>query len=130
MKRSKRSLQFAGLRPRRLRAYRTALDRLLKYVSRKRLSISKPHRLDRQVAEFIDTSYQEELFRSPFVGTEAFSPSTSSGVTHCKPVLPELAALLCSHSCRASTLGIGGGHDGLGSLARSAQFCAPGSPGL
>lgn len=59
MKRSKRSLQFAGLRPRRLRAYRTALDRFLKYVSRKRLSISKPHRLDRQVAEFIHTSYQE-----------------------------------------------------------------------
>ena len=59
MKRSKKSLQYAGLRPRTLRAYRTALDRFFKYVCRKKLSISKPHRLDRQVAEFIDLSYQE-----------------------------------------------------------------------
>ena len=59
MKRSKRSLQYAGLHPRTLRAYRTALDRFLKHVQRKRLSISKPWKLDQQVAEFIDLSYQE-----------------------------------------------------------------------
>ena len=55
MKRNKKSLQYAGLRPRTLRAYRTAL----KFVCRRRLNISKPHRLDQQVAEFIDLSYQE-----------------------------------------------------------------------
>ena len=59
MKGSKRGLKFAGLRPRTLRAYRTALDRFLNHVKRRRLDIAKPHRLDRQLAEFIDLSYQE-----------------------------------------------------------------------
>lgn len=59
MKGSKRGLKFAGLHPRTLRAYRTALDRFLKHVKRRRLDIAKPHRLDRQLAEFIDLSYQE-----------------------------------------------------------------------
>ena len=59
MKRNRVSLQFAGLHPRTLKAYRAALDRFLKYVKRRKLSISKPPRLDKQVAEFIDQSYQE-----------------------------------------------------------------------
>ena len=55
----KRSLRYIGLRPRTLRAYRTAIDRFLKFVNRKRLGIARPHQLDRQLAEFIDISYQE-----------------------------------------------------------------------
>lgn len=55
----KRSLRFAGLHPRTLRAYRTAIDRFLKFVRRRHLRISRPRQLDRQIAEFIDVSYQE-----------------------------------------------------------------------
>ena len=57
--RRKRSLQFAGLHPRTLRAYRQALDRFLRYIRRKRLSLRSPRSLDRQLAKFIDVSYQE-----------------------------------------------------------------------
>ena len=55
----KRSLRYAGLHPRTLRAYRAAIDRFLKFVNRRHLKISRPHQLDRQIAEFIDVSYQE-----------------------------------------------------------------------
>lgn len=55
----RRSLRFAGLHPRTLRAYRTAIDRFLRFVSKRRLDISRPSRLDRQIAEFIGVSYQE-----------------------------------------------------------------------
>ena len=44
----KRSLRFAGLHPRTLRAYRQALDRFLKFVKKRT-----------RLAEFIDLSYQE-----------------------------------------------------------------------
>ena len=44
----KRSLRFAGLHPRTLRAYRQALDRCLKFVKKRT-----------RLAEFIDLSYQE-----------------------------------------------------------------------
>ena len=57
--RRKRSLQYAGLHPRTLRAYRQALDRFLRYIRRKQLSLRSPRSLDRQLAEFIDVSYQE-----------------------------------------------------------------------
>jgi len=55
----KRSLRYAGLHPRTLRAYRAAIDRFLKFVNKKHLKISKPRQLDRQIAEFIDVSFQE-----------------------------------------------------------------------
>lgn len=35
------------------------MDRFLKFVTRRSLKISTPHRLDQQVAEFIDLSYRE-----------------------------------------------------------------------
>ena len=41
----KRSLRYAG--------------RFLKFVNKKHLKISKPRQLDRQIAEFIDVSFQE-----------------------------------------------------------------------
>eukprot|EP00435_Cladocopium_sp_Y103_P072729 s88_g41.t1 len=59
MKRPKRSLRFAGLHPRTLRAYRLAIDRFLKFVRKRKLRIDKPRQLDRQISEFIDVSYQE-----------------------------------------------------------------------
>ena len=59
MSRRKKSLKFAGLHPRTLRAYRTALDRFLCHIKKKRLNINRPHRLDKELAEFIDLAYQE-----------------------------------------------------------------------
>eukprot|EP00435_Cladocopium_sp_Y103_P031810 s2315_g8.t1 len=55
----KRSLQYAGLHPRTLRAYRTALDRFLAYVRRRKLKLKNPAHLDRQMSEFIEMLYQE-----------------------------------------------------------------------
>lgn len=59
MRRRRRSLQYVGLHPRTLRAYRTALDRFLKFLKKKHLDIRSPSRLDRRLAEFIDMAYQE-----------------------------------------------------------------------
>ena len=50
---------YAGLHPRTLRAYRLALDRFLKYVNKHRLPLRNARSLDKQLAEFIDLSYQE-----------------------------------------------------------------------
>ena len=55
----KRSLRYVGPYPRTLRAYRTALDRFLKFVKKKKLPISRPRQLDHQMAEFVDVLFQE-----------------------------------------------------------------------
>eukprot|EP00435_Cladocopium_sp_Y103_P049951 s206_g15.t1 len=55
----KRRARYAGLHPRTLRAYRQALDRFLKYISKRNLSVRTPRRLDIQLADFIDMAYQE-----------------------------------------------------------------------
>ena len=57
--RRKLSLKFAGLHPRTLRAYRTALDRFLKFTRKSKLPVKKPSQLDQQLAEFIDNAYQD-----------------------------------------------------------------------
>ena len=53
------SLKFAGLHHRTLRAYKAALDRFLSYLNRRKLRVNRPHRLDAELAEFIDRAYQE-----------------------------------------------------------------------
>ena len=55
----RRSLRFAGLHPRTLKSYRLAIDRFLKFLKRKNLSVKSPRRLDARMAEFIDLSFQE-----------------------------------------------------------------------
>ena len=59
MKRGKH-LRHAGLHPRTLRAYETALSRFLKYVHKSKIDVSRSHRLDREVAEFINLAYQDD----------------------------------------------------------------------
>lgn len=55
----KRTLRFAGLHPRTLRAYRAALDRFLRFTRKSKVRLSSPRKLDRELAEFIEVSYQE-----------------------------------------------------------------------
>ena len=57
--RRKNSLMYAGLHPRTLRAYRQALDRFLHFSNKRRLPLRRTKALDKELAEFIDTSYQE-----------------------------------------------------------------------
>jgi hypothetical protein len=57
--RKRRSLKYAGLHPRTIRAYGAALDRFLKFVRRRRLKLRSESQLDRQISEFIDHLYQE-----------------------------------------------------------------------
>ena len=59
MKRSKH-LKHAGLHPRTLKAYSTALGRFLDYINKRKLDVSKFHKLDHQVAEFINDAYQDD----------------------------------------------------------------------
>jgi len=53
------SLAYAGLRPQTLRAYRLSIDRFLKFVKKRHVPLRNPRSLDKQLAEFIDVSYQE-----------------------------------------------------------------------
>lgn len=59
MKRRRKSLRFAGLHPRTLKAYRVALDRFLKYTNRRKLRLTSARRLDKELSEFIEICYQE-----------------------------------------------------------------------
>ena len=56
----KRHLRHAGLRPNTLRAYSNALSRFLKFVNKQKLDVSRFHKLDQQVAEFINDAYQDD----------------------------------------------------------------------
>lgn len=55
----RRSLTYAGLHPRTLRAYRLSIDRFLKFAKRRRVQLRSSKALDKQLAEFIDVPYQE-----------------------------------------------------------------------
>ena len=114
--RRRTSLMYAGLHPRTLRAYRLALDRFLKYVNKHRLPLRNARSLDKQLAEFIDLSYQEgepiSYAGHLMSAIKRFHPQLRFVFTQVEPALSQLATLLCPLQGIASVLGPGGRPDG------------------